>query len=207
MIENILNKYLSEKRKAHSYLVAETARKLASVWHISESLSYEAGLLHDIAKELTLVDFKKWNLKLDENLNAIYADYPQIFHAFVAPLFLKKVYPVRDDILSAIAWHTTGKAALTDLEKIIYIADYIEPDRQFFTKDYITALAYNDLDEAVLAINVASLLFLISKGVKIFPKLIECHNYYLSQISREKVKIITNTVLEIFKNEFKEETK
>ncbi|MFA5878991.1 MAG: bis(5'-nucleosyl)-tetraphosphatase (symmetrical) YqeK [Candidatus Margulisiibacteriota bacterium] len=201
MIENLLKQYLSSKRINHSYLVAETAKSLALHWQYNKKLSYEAGLLHDITKELTPTDLESLQINLTPNLKKIHSEFPQIFHAFSAPYFLPKVYQCNAKILNAIKWHTTGKAALTKLEKIIFIADYIEPDRKFLTKDYITDLAYNNLNEAILAINIASLIYLINRGIKIYPKLIECHNYYLAQLPSEKIKIITKNVLEISKNE------
>ena len=110
-----------------------------------------AGLLHDCAKhfedEEIIRKCKKHKIPLTEDeLKA-----PAVLHAFYGAWLAEFRYGVKDpEILSAIRWHTTGKADMTLLEKIIYIADYIEPNRDFEGVEELRRLAYEDLDRALL---------------------------------------------------------
>ncbi len=170
---------ISANRIVHSIQVAETAEKLAKIWQVNREEAFLSGLWHDIAKDLTPKDFFDLGLELSQELLTIFQEYPKIFHAFSAPLLLEKKLKITNtNILSAIKWHTTGKAELTDLEKIIYISDYIEPGRPFKEKEDIWVLAKQDLNRAVLATATASLKYLKQKKVKIYPSLIECWEYY-----------------------------
>ncbi len=131
-----VNGYISEKRYAHTLSVeAETAR-LCSLFDIPTALGFKlrcAALLHDITKELTPAE----QIAICDVAGIPYGDNelnsPKVFHAMTAPAVIKKELPEYADgeILSAIRWHTTGRPDMTVGEKLIYLADYIEPTRDF----------------------------------------------------------------------------
>lgn len=126
---------LSEKRYLHSIGTAECARDLAKKYNLDEEKAYVAGLLHDCAKcmpDETLVDIIEKNLDVDkiEMMNS------KTLHAPVSAFIAKRDFGVEDEeILSAIRWHTLGKINMSDFEKVIFLADKIEPKTR--SKDYL----------------------------------------------------------------------
>ena len=106
----------------------------------------------------------------DGDYVALIADKaPQILHAIYAPYLAKKDYKIEDkDILSAIRWHTTGKKDMTMLEKIVFVADYIEPNRKKLPDlDRIRTLSFHDISEAVKVIAKSTIEYLGSQGMYI----------------------------------------
>nr|MCR5283939.1 bis(5'-nucleosyl)-tetraphosphatase (symmetrical) YqeK [Lachnospiraceae bacterium] len=122
---------LDEKRFRHTLSVAHTAACLAMRYDESPFRAYLAGLLHDCAK--CLKNKKKLELAREYGLgiNAAEEENPDLLHAKLGSILAKERYNIDDEeILSAIRYHTTGKPEMTKLEKIIYIADYIEIHRK-----------------------------------------------------------------------------
>ena len=134
-----------------------------------------AGILHDVAKakkSFELKDDMKGYIDpyTDGAYVALIADKaPQILHAVYAPYLAKKDYKIEDkDILSAIRWHTTGKKDMTMLEKIVFVADYIEPNRKKLPDlDRIRTLSFHDISEAVKVIAKSTIEYLGSQGMYI----------------------------------------
>lgn len=153
-IKNDLKRMLKEHRYNHSLLVAEEARKLARIYHIDEDKCYLTGLIHDMAKNLSEEEnnnlIKKYNLSeewyREEN--------KPILHAELGYYLAKEMYNCSEDICRAIKYHTIGNDEMTIMEKIIFIAD--KTARENLNDDllYIKNLAYQDLDEALLALLV-----------------------------------------------------
>ena len=79
-------------------------------------------------------------------------------------------------------WHTTGKADMSDLEKIVFIADFIEPNRTVENRQFIYDLAYQSLDKAVFEIAFFKLNFLLKSRKSIYSKLVDCYNFYSNQV-------------------------
>ena len=89
----------------------------------------------------------------------------ELWHSIIAPIIARKVFEIEDEeILNAMRWHTTGKENMTNLEKIIYLADLIEPSRKFEGVDEIRELAYKDLDLAMLKALTHTTIYLLTKG-------------------------------------------
>jgi len=117
---------------AHCIRTMEEAEKLAKIYNIDIEKVKIAALLHDCGK---LWDKKAENLK----------------HAIVGAELAKNIYHVDDvDILNAIRYHTTGREAMSTLEKIIYIADKIEPNRNFEGVEEMRNLAYDNINNAII---------------------------------------------------------
>jgi len=141
---------LDERRIAHVAGCESEAIELARRWGEDPETAAEAGILHDITKRLSHEE----QLNLCEKY-AIICDSaervtPKLLHAKTGAAVAKELFGVRDPVYEAIRWHTTGKADMTLLEKIIYLADYIEPTRDFPGVDALRELAYEDLDRAML---------------------------------------------------------
>ena len=138
------------KRIAHIKGTEEEAVRLARRWGADEEKARRAGILHDITKYLEMDE----QLQLCHKYGIVLDDLEQravkLLHSKTGACVARDVYGVSDDIYHAIFWHTTGKADMTLLEKILYIADYMEPNRDFPGVEKLRKLAYEDLDQAVL---------------------------------------------------------
>lgn len=139
-----------QKRRAHAQGVSDTAVLLAEKYGADPIDAARAGILHDITKALTpeqqraLVDH--WALPVSE------FEYEQakLLHAKTGAAAARRIFGENEAVISAIRYHTTGRAGMSLLEKIIYIADYMEPNRDFPGVDRLRAAVWRDLDEGVL---------------------------------------------------------
>lgn len=157
-----LEKYLDEDRFQHTLGVMYTSAALAMAHHCDISAARAAGLLHDCAKCIP----NKKKLKLCESyqvpVTAFEKEHPFLLHAKLGAYVAKEKYGITNrEILSAITWHTTGRPEMSLLEKIIYIADYIEPGRDKAPNlAKVRKLAFEDLDEAMYEILKDTLAYL-----------------------------------------------
>jgi len=171
---------LPAKRYEHSIGVEYTAGNLAFVHGVNLEKALIAGLLHDCAKYVS--NDKKIQKCQKRNIAITQCEYdnPELLHAKLSAVYAKEKYHVDDkEILDAIACHTTGKPNMTTLDKIIYIADYIEPNRNPLPEmDIIRKEAYQDLDLCLLHILSNTVNYLESKSGSIDPVTLETYEYY-----------------------------
>ena len=138
------------RRHAHILGVEEEAVRLARRWGADEADARRAGILHDCTKYLPareqLSCCEQYGIPVDdlERANA------KILHAKTGAAVARAVYGVNDRVYEAIRWHTTGHSGMTLLEKILYVADYMEPNRDFDGVEELRRLAYTDLDGAMI---------------------------------------------------------
>ena len=142
--------YLKPRRVPHVRGCEETARRLAARYGENEALAAEAAILHDATKALDtagqLALCERYGLTpRPEELQS-----PQVLHAITAAALARDEFGVSDEVAGAIRWHCTGKEDMSRLEKIVWLADYIEPTRQFPGVEDVRALAEEDLDLALL---------------------------------------------------------
>lgn len=141
--------YLKPKRIPHVAGCEQEASKLALRWGEDPGAAAEAGILHDITKKLSMDE----QLILAEKYGIVFDKFERenikLTHAITGAALSKELFGVPERIYSAIRWHTTGRADMTLLEKIIYIADYIEPARDFEGVERLRQLAYEDIDSAM----------------------------------------------------------
>ena len=169
---------LPSKRYNHTLGVVATSEQLAKRYNASVESAQIAALLHDIAKYLPNDLLKE---KLESAKETDYLNYsPLVWHAPVGAIVAKETYQIKDsDILNAIKYHTTGKAAMTTLEKIVFLADYIEPNRTQPGVEEIRKLATKDLDVAVAQTLADTVAYLSSKGKgDIHPDTLAAYEYY-----------------------------
>ena len=175
IIKADLKEKLPKKRYEHTLGVAYTSAALAMCYGEDIIKAELSGILHDIAKAKKLTKLKELMIGFDDPYtDAGYVEMvsdkaPQILHAIYAPYLAKKNYNIEDkDILSAIRWHTTGKKDMSTLEKIVFVADYIEPNRkQLPSLDEIRTLAFQDITKAVERIAMSTIEFLNDQDVYI----------------------------------------
>ena len=146
-IKAYLKTKISPKRYAHSERTAAFAAHLAKVHGEDVDKAYLAGLLHDMAKELTPPEAQKYSC----NLNEFDLSLPYVNHSFLGAEMAREVLKTTDsDILNAIRYHTTARLSMSPLEQIIFIADKIEEGRKYPECEYLKALAESDLDKAMI---------------------------------------------------------
>lgn len=183
-IRKNMEKALDHKRFEHTLGVAYTATALAMCYQTDINKAQIAGLLHDCAKCIS--DEKKIAICTKHNIqiNAIELNNPFLLHAKVGSYMAMKKYNVHDpDIINAILNHTTGRPGMSELEKIIYIADYIEPGRkQAPNLSVVRKLAFQDLDQALLKILEDTLKYLQDSGNEIDPMTQKTYEFYLSLV-------------------------
>ena len=172
-----LRQSLQPKRFEHSVAVSETAVALARHYGVDEDKAALAGLLHDCARKYPTKDFVEVSKKLGVPLTDIEKAQPILIHAILGPLVAKRDYGVTDEeVLSAMRYHTTGKAHMTALEKIIYLADLTEPHRDFPTVEEMRRLTMKDLDEAMIAAYANTMEYLMHQHLLIHPDCLDGYN-------------------------------
>ncbi len=185
LIENI-----SKSRYEHTLRVVQCSEKLAKSYGADLEKARLAAFLHDSAKfpsKEKIFDMSKALGLLDDE---IYFYNKEILHASLAAKIARDKYAIRDeDILNAISYHTTGRANMSLLEKIIFMADYIEPSRDFEGIEKIRDLTFKDLDKSLLLALNSNLKFLLEKDILISKDTIEARNYLMiEKLKKEEVR-------------------
>lgn len=179
-LDNEMKKELKPSRYVHTLGVAATAYDLAIRWNYPAVTAQVAGILHDCAKCIS--DEKRINVceKNHIPITDIERKYPHLLHGKVGAYYCKSKYDVYDEqVAHAIAVHTTGCPNMNLLDKIIFVADYIEPGRDKQPRlDVIRYTAFNDLDLCVYLILEDSVNYLNSNPDMVDPTTIETFEYY-----------------------------
>ncbi|MGH4051020.1 MAG: bis(5'-nucleosyl)-tetraphosphatase (symmetrical) YqeK [Clostridium sp.] len=176
---------LKESRFNHSLSVSDTAALLAKRYHQNIEKAHIAGLVHDCAKNLTNIQLIKVVSDHKIEISDIEIQNPSILHGLVASIIAKDEMGINDeDILMSIRYHTTGRKNMSTLEKIIYIADYIEPLRAFSGVEELRSLTQIDLDAAILKSFDNTIKYIISKSGLLHMNTIDARNYLLSKSRR-----------------------
>ena len=181
-----LRKELDFKRYEHTCGVAYTSAALAMRWDADVNKAYLAGLLHDCAKGMSDDDRLDICKKKGIYVSEVEHDNPSLLHAKIGAYLAKTVYEIGDeDILSAITYHTTGRAEMTLLEKIVFSADYLEPNRNHDPElPMIRRMAFTDLDEAILKIYENTMRHLKNSTKVLDPTTEEAYRYYQEYVRR-----------------------
>jgi predicted HD superfamily hydrolase involved in NAD metabolism len=153
-VEDKLRHDLTSNRYRHTMGVTYTACALAMVYDVDLKKARLAGLLHDCAKCIPNAEKISMCRKNKVPVTQFELDHPVLLHAKLGAYLAEKDYGVDDpEILSAITWHTTGKPDMSTLEKIVFISDYIEPNRDKQPNlKAIRAEAFHDIDECMYMI-------------------------------------------------------
>lgn len=182
IIEDLQSK-ISPKRLKHILGVVEAAEALANRYGEDVKKARLAALLHDCAKELTLTEMKKIVEKAGLLVDPEIFNNPALLHGPAGAILAVNFYGVEDlEILEAIRVHTTGKVDMGLLDKIIFLADYIEKNRDFPGVEDMRKLAFIDLDKAVLAGYDSTISYLIKQKQSIYGKTILGRNDIIFKI-------------------------
>lgn len=168
-LEQVVVNLLNPNRVKHVLGCRDTAADLAKVWGADVTDAARAGLLHDITKALDgplqLTLCAEYGKVLDE----FSENNPKTLHALTGSMVAQRIFGENEAVVKAIESHTTGKPAMNTLEKIIYVADYMEPNRDFPGVEELRQLAYTDLDGALKLGLEMTLAMLRKQGRQISP--------------------------------------
>ncbi len=183
---NYLKENIDDKRLSHSIGTANEAVKLAHIYGADEKKAYTAGLLHDVAKGRCKYGFSKLAAEYGIEIDEIESKNIELIHGRLGAAMIEKQLGIHDEeILAAVRWHTTGRMGMSLLEKIIYLADLIEPGRHFKGIDAIRDLAYRNIDEAMREALKQVMGFVQSEGFALHPNSIEAYNDYKKEEENE----------------------
>ncbi len=175
----IIKSQLPEKRYIHTLGVVATAETLAKKYGANLKKTELAAIFHDYAKYRPVVDMT--SIVIEEKMDQKLLKYGrELLHAPVGAYLVKKEVGIDDEeVLDGIRYHTTGRINMTLLEKVIYIADYIEPNRSFPGVEEVRLLAEENIDDALRVAITNTIHFLLKKQQPIFPDTFATYNQLL----------------------------
>ena len=176
-MEALLEEALPRKRFEHSVAVYETAIELAKIHNADMEKVRVASLLHDCGREIPIRDnlakAAEFNIPVDE----VEANQPILLHAKIGVYLAEHKYGVSDkEILSAIQYHTTGAAGMSQIDMIVYLADLLEPKRGFFGIDEMRQLVKVDLEKTMMKAYALTIKYLLEHDLLIHPNCIYGRN-------------------------------
>ena len=175
-ILQVVKEKMPNKRYIHTLGVRDTAVQLAEHYGENVDAAITAAIIHDIAKYADL----KWmrQIVIEHQLDERLLPWEnEILHGPVGAVIAQTQFGINDeDVLNAIRHHTTGRVGMSKLEKIIYVADMIEPNRQFEGVETLRQIAFENLDEAMKACMKHTISFLVATEQPIYPLSIESYN-------------------------------
>ncbi|MDR1928059.1 MAG: bis(5'-nucleosyl)-tetraphosphatase (symmetrical) YqeK [Oscillospiraceae bacterium] len=171
----LLRPLLPPERLWHCECVADAAVRLARRYGANEHKAMLAGMLHDCAKYFPPEENRRRCAGYDRTLRAAAEQSPQVCHAFAGAAWLEAECGLADEeILGAVRWHTTGRAGMTTLEKVIFVADLISADRSFADVEEIRRNSRVSLEAAVAYILQMTIGALRRTGESIHPASLAC---------------------------------
>ena len=169
---------MDNKRFQHCVRVSETSRKLAKLNDYDEDKAALAGFVHDYAKQVPVEEYRK--VIKNEGFDQDLLNWNRaIWHGIVGTYFIKRDLKITDPgILKAVWLHTTADKEMTTLDKIVFMADFIEPGRDFPGVEEARKITYANLDAGVGYQLAHTLEFLIEQRNKIYPRSLEAYNVW-----------------------------
>lgn len=178
--EEIIRARLSEERYQHSIRVATVAREMARAFGLDENKAGLAGIFHDYAKGMPgnelLSLAREHNLLEDE----VEEKSPDLLHAVVGAFLLRRDHGLDDEeVLNAVRSHTLGRVGMTDFEKVLFLADLIEPGRDFPGIERVRYAARRNLDQGMIQAIELTLRYCMDQGRLIHPRTVLVRNSLL----------------------------
>ncbi|WLR49913.1 bis(5'-nucleosyl)-tetraphosphatase (symmetrical) YqeK [Bacillus tianshenii] len=181
----IVKEQLTEHRYQHTLGVVETAIQLAKKYSADEKKAELAAIFHDYAKFRHKDEMKR--IVQEQNMPQNLLEHgAELLHAPVGEFLVRTEVGIEDrEVLQAIRYHTTGHPHMTTLDKVVFLADYIEPGRQFPGVEEVRELAKESLDAAVLKALHNTMHFLLKKQQMIYPDTFETYNSLVMKRKKE----------------------
>ena len=169
---------MTEDRFEHCIGVSKTAQKLAELNHYDEDKAALAGFIHDYAKQVSVEEYREV-IKTKGFDQDLLNWNRSIWHGIVGTYFIQRDLKITDtEILTAVRRHTTADVEMTTLDKIVFMADYIEPGRSFPGVEEARKITYANIDKGVGYQLAHTLEFLIEKRNKIYPRTLDAYNVW-----------------------------
>ncbi len=177
----VLIRHLDHELYQHSLGVAGVAADLAVRYGADVSKAFLAGLLHDYGKGYPLGRLRQEARRLELALDRITLAEPKLLHAPVGAALLSEELGIFDPaVIKAVAYHTTGRSRMSLLEKVVYLADFIEPGRDFTGVEQIRQLARVQLNAALVAAVEHTIRSVLERGMLLHPRTIQFRNSLLN---------------------------
>ena len=185
-IDQYLKDRLSEKRYRHSVSTARTASALCEKFNMDKEKGFIAGLVHDIAREIDNSKLIELSLKDGKGiLSDAEINSPVLLHGRVGSQMIKDLFNIQDpEIIEAVKVHTTGLPGMGHLARIVFIADYIEPERKHMIKGYLSNLQDESLDNMLKIVLISLIEYLKNKSGYISEKTLKL----LEELENERKK-------------------
>lgn len=176
-IITLIRSKLNADRFNHSLNVADSAKELALRYGADADKAYTAGLLHDVMKNASPEEQLGVLSEAGIELMPVERENKKLWHAMAGAAYVKFVMGIDDrDIIRAVRYHTTGRAGMSLLERVVYLADYISADRNYNGVEDMRRLCQADSDEAIIYALTFGIPDLVSKGRVIHPDSIDLYN-------------------------------
>ncbi|CQR46912.1 putative nicotinate-nucleotide adenylyltransferase [Paraliobacillus sp. PM-2] len=174
----IVKKQLNQSRYEHTIRVTDVALKLAEHYQVDQKKVEMAAIFHDYAKYRDKSEMQRIitysNLPKD-----LLGYHPELWHGPVGAMLVRQEVGIEDaEVLNGIYWHTTGKVHMSMIEKIVFLADYIEPERDFPGLDEVRKQAWQNLDKACFLALQNIISFLAGRQQLIYPDTVHAYNYF-----------------------------
>ena len=177
----VIRPLLSEKRFCHSLNVAKSAAALADRYGADREKAYTAGILHDIMKDTE----PRKQLQIIENSGIIFGTIdraePKLWHAKAGAAYVRDQLGVEGDIVAAIACHTTAKAGMTILDKVLFLADFISDDRDYDGVEQMRAATDHSMEEGMDIALSFSIVDLVERRKAVHPDTLDAYNELILQ--------------------------
>ena len=176
-IEQYIKDNFSEKRRKHTYGVRDTAMRLAAKYGADPEKARVCALYHDMFRRAS--DEHIEECIKNNGLDPRYRGDPDLAHSKIAAFYMKDNIGIDDeDMLNAVSYHTTGRAGMSVLEKVVFMADAIEPNRDYPSVGMLREIAEEDLDKACLILLERTEGYLKTKGRTMDKDSIEARDYF-----------------------------
>ena len=178
-IREIVKNRISEKRFYHSECVTKRCEELAKKYNVDLEKARLVGIVHDMAKEMPEEEKIKYAIQNNLGIDEVEKDHPNLLHGKIAGDMSKKEFNFTDDMVSAISYHTTGKANMSLLDKILYVSDATGDDRTWDDVEDVKELANNNIDDAVMYLLNMEIRDRVEKNKLIHINSVLARNYML----------------------------
>lgn len=179
-IETEIKKRLSPRRYQHSLNVKKIAVELAKIYGLNLEKVEKAALLHDVAKDIELLKSMEIALHYEVIISAEEEKSPALIHSKLGAAITEKEFSIKDqEILSAIEHHTAGKPGMTQIALVVYVADYLDPDKNLEDGKLILEIAKRNIYKAALLVCVEKLKYSLQSLKHIHVRGLEFYNWLL----------------------------
>ena len=180
-VYEIVKEELSENRFHHCEGVAKRCAEFAKLNNIDVEKARLVGIAHDIAKEIPKEDRVRIAIENGIKLDDFEKENTSLIHSKMGAKICKERFGFTEDMCNAIIAHTTAKPNMQILDKILYLSDYCEPNRDFDSAKSVYEIGKEDLNEGYYQALIGKIKYMLSKGVKIHFDSINAYNSFLDE--------------------------